>query len=86
MYKKLNIKSLVIIFAILLVLVIIVFYVDSKKGERTFRSNIVDIDTTKVTSIIIIQNQTGKNLLKFSGKVIYGKLNPGKKYLMLMKT
>lgn len=53
MYKKLNIKSLVIIFAVLLVLVIIVFYMDSKKGERTFRSNIVDIDTSKVSSIII---------------------------------
>ncbi|UCH13156.1 MAG: DUF4340 domain-containing protein [Bacteroidales bacterium] len=53
MYKKLNIKSLVIIFAVLLIIVIIVFYLDSKKGERTFRSNIVDIDTSKVTSIII---------------------------------
>ncbi len=53
MYKKLNIKSLSVIFAVLLVLVIIIFYIDSRKGERTFRSNIVDIDTSKVTSIII---------------------------------
>jgi len=53
MYKKLNIKSLIIIFAVLLILVILIFYIDSRKGERTFRSNIVDIDTSRVTSIII---------------------------------
>jgi len=53
MYKKLNIKSLLIIFAVLLILVLIVFYVDSRKGERTFRSNLVDIDTARVTSIVI---------------------------------
>jgi hypothetical protein len=53
MYKKINIKSLIIIFAVLLILAVIIFYMDSRKGERTFRSNIVDTDTSKVTSIVI---------------------------------
>lgn len=53
MFKKLNLKSLLIIFIILLILVLVIFYVDSKKGERSFRANIIDIDTSKVTSVVI---------------------------------
>jgi hypothetical protein len=53
MFKKLNLKSLLIIFIILLGLVLVIFYLDSKKGERSFRANIVDTDTSKVTSVII---------------------------------
>ncbi len=68
MYKKLNIKSLVIIFVVLLVIVIIVFYMDSKKGERTFRSNIVDIDTSKVTSIIIYPKSNRREPVEITRK------------------
>lgn len=52
MFKKINFKTLVGIFAILLALVVIMSVYDSKKGERTFKSDLATIDTANVTSII----------------------------------
>jgi len=81
MYKKLNIKSLIIIFAILLILVIIIFYMDSRKGERTFRSNIVDIDTSKVTSIIIYPKSYRDEPVKIQRKGYLWKIKSQQKLL-----
>ncbi len=53
MFKKLNIKTLAIIFVVLLGVVLLVDLLDRKKGERTFRKEIVEIDSAKVSSIII---------------------------------
>lgn len=79
MYKKLNIKSLSIIFAVLLILVIIIFYIDSKKGERTFRSNIVDIDTSKVTSILIYPKRSNLEAVEIQRKGSLWKVKSGQK-------
>ena len=51
MFNNVNNKKLILLFVVLLVIVGAVFLVDSKKGERTFRSEIFDLDTTMVTSI-----------------------------------
>ncbi|MBP7496676.1 MAG: DUF4340 domain-containing protein [Bacteroidales bacterium] len=51
MYKRLNTKVLFAVFAALLVIVIIVYFLEKKKGDKNFSSNIIVIDTTKITSI-----------------------------------
>jgi hypothetical protein len=79
MYKKLNIKLLSVIFAVLLILVIIIYYMDSKKGERTFRSNIVDIDTSKVTSIIIYPKRSREEPVEIQRKGNLWKIKTGQK-------
>ncbi len=79
MYKKLNIKSLSIIFSVLLILVLIIFYIDSRKGERTFRSNIVDIDTSKVTSIIIYPKADRQDPVEIQRKGNLWKIKSGQK-------
>ncbi len=53
MSKKLSIKVLVGIFAILLAFVIVSELVDMDSGERTFKSDIVQIDSSKITEVLI---------------------------------
>jgi len=56
MSKKKRSKSLLIAFVCLLVIVFILQMVDSSKGERSFKKEIVTLDTANVTSIIIQQH------------------------------
>lgn len=58
MFKKISSQKLLIIFVILLVLAAIFIYIDSTSEVRTFKKNIVDIDTAKVTSISIYPKST----------------------------
>ena len=53
MFRKLNYKKLIIIVAILLVIVVIVELINSGKGERSFKSDLVEIDTSKVSEIYL---------------------------------
>lgn len=53
MFKKVNIKWLMGLFVALLALVVILLLNDSKKGSRSFKSDLTDLDTSKVTQIII---------------------------------
>ncbi|MBN2215477.1 MAG: DUF4340 domain-containing protein [Bacteroidales bacterium] len=53
MYKKLNLKTLVVILVILIIAAMAVYLSDSKRGERSFRAQMVDADTSKVTRIVI---------------------------------
>ncbi len=53
MFNKLSNKSLLIIFAGLLVIVLFIFFSGTGKTERTFREELVDIDTASVTEIKI---------------------------------
>ncbi|MCL5029929.1 MAG: DUF4340 domain-containing protein [Bacteroidetes bacterium] len=53
MVNKLSIKSLGIVFLVLLLVVVAFIIYDSSHGERSFRSSLVSIDTAKVTSISI---------------------------------
>jgi Domain of unknown function (DUF4340) len=53
MFNKISSKTLTIIFVVLLVLAAIYIYHDSTHEDRTFKRDIVNIDTAKVTSISI---------------------------------
>ena len=53
MLNKFSNKRLTILFAILLVVVVVLYLPDSGKNERTFREELVDIDTTLVSEIVI---------------------------------
>jgi len=53
MINKLSTKTLIIIFVVLLAVVAIFIIYDSSHGERSFRSQLVSIDTAKVTSVKI---------------------------------
>lgn len=53
MYKKFNIATLVIVFAILLSLIVLVYIHRSVKGERTFSKEIIQTDTSDISAIII---------------------------------
>ncbi|MFW5780992.1 MAG: DUF4340 domain-containing protein [Bacteroidota bacterium] len=53
MFRKLNPKILLSGFAILLVIVVLVKLNQRKSGDRSFRSEIVEVDTSKVTQVVI---------------------------------
>lgn len=53
MFKKINIKTLIIIFAVLTALVVLNFMVQNKKGDRNFKQFVAKIDTSAVTGIEI---------------------------------
>jgi Domain of unknown function (DUF4340) len=76
MFNKLSTKSLIIIFAVLLVLVVAFVFLQPHHGESTFKSQLVDLDTSQVTSISIYPIATKHkevNLYK-SGNQWYVKL------------
>lgn len=53
MFNKNSNKTLWIIFAILLVAVILIFSTESTKKERSFRKDLVSVDTSSVSSIVL---------------------------------
>ncbi len=53
MSKKNSNFSLAVVFGALLVAVLVIYFTDLGKNERTFKSNIVDIDTSAVNEILI---------------------------------
>lgn len=68
MFSNKSNKNLGIILAILVVIVILMFATDGK-NERTFRENLVDIDTSKVSEISITSKAHGEvKLLKENDK------------------
>lgn len=53
MFNKNSNKNLWIIFAILLIAVILIFSTESTKNERSFKKDLVSIDTSAITSLSI---------------------------------
>ena len=51
MYRKINIKTLGITFGILLVLVVLVEMVDIRKGSRTFKKVLIEVNTDEITGL-----------------------------------
>lgn len=64
MFRKINNKILVIIFAALLVLVVFIELMDAKKGNRTFKNELVKVAAETVTSIEIYPKATNGNQIK----------------------
>jgi hypothetical protein len=53
MFKKLNSKTLIIVFGVLLLLVVLLKVVQHSKGDRNFNAKFFEVDTAKVSAIII---------------------------------
>ena len=66
MFRKINNKTLLIIFAILAVVVVAVYFYDQKTGERTFKSELFTVDSAAVTSITIYAKGTTGEFLKLN--------------------
>ena len=64
MSKKINIKSLLIVFAVLLVIVVLVAIRDSKKGDRSFKVDLIPLDSAQVTAITIYPRSYKDNTIK----------------------
>jgi Domain of unknown function (DUF4340) len=64
MFNKFSTKTLISLFVLLLLVVVIFIYVDSKHGERTFKTQLVDIDTSQVTSISLFPQATNHKEVK----------------------
>jgi hypothetical protein len=62
MFKKINIKTLVIVFALLLGILVVTELMESKKGERSFKDYILSFDKDKVTSVAISNPKGGQNV------------------------
>ena len=54
MFNKLNIKTLAIIFGVLVLIVALTQWLKSSGNDRNFRESLVEVDTAKITSITII--------------------------------
>ena len=53
MFKKLNIRTLYIVFAVTLAVVLISKFINSRKGERTFKTQLVSIDSAGIAAIYL---------------------------------
>lgn len=58
MFNKVSNKTLIMILGVLIVIAAIYIIVESSRGERTFKAELVNIDTTKVTAISIYPRAT----------------------------
>ena len=64
MFRKINNKILVTVFVVLLAIVVVVELMDSRKGNRTFKNDLVDVSADNVTSIEIYPKAINGKLLK----------------------
>jgi Domain of unknown function (DUF4340) len=58
MFNKVSNRSLIIVFVVLIVIAAIYMMIESSHGERSFKTDIVNIDTSKVTAISIYPRAT----------------------------
>ncbi len=64
MFRKINSKLLISVFVVLLAIVVIIELMDSRKGNRTFKSDLVEVNADDVTSIEIYPKAISGNLIK----------------------
>lgn len=69
MLKKLNTKTLVIIFTSLVVIIFITKIFDDKKGGRTFKEELVNIDTSFVNVVLVYPNSEQHKEIKLTKNV-----------------
>jgi len=65
MFNKNSNKTLWIVFAVMLIAVILIFTSESTKKERSFRKNIVSVDTSSITSFSIFPKSKKGEEVKF---------------------
>lgn len=67
MFKKVKMKQLAIVFILLLTIVAVIEFFDFNSGEKTFKSELVSIDSALISGIMIY-NKTDKNGIRLSRK------------------
>lgn len=81
MFRKINNKVLILIFAVLLVLVVFVQMMDTKKGGRTFINDLVNVTADEVTSIELYPKaNNGKRIKLYRENDSWKVESEGKKY------
>ncbi len=81
MFRKINSKILVSIFVVLLALVVLFELMDSRKGNRTFKSDLVQATVDNVTSIELFPKAVNGNLIKiYRENDVWKVESEGKKY------
>jgi hypothetical protein len=65
MYTKSKQRTLIILFVILAIIVAVLKFLDYQKGDRTFRSDILKIDTSAVSAIHIFPKSANFKDVKF---------------------
>lgn len=74
MYKKLNIKALVIILAALVALLAVFQLTDWFKNDRSFKENLVEADTANITTIEISSIKNGTSVVLYNKNGWYVKI------------
>ncbi len=64
MFRKINSKILISIFVVLLALVVLVELIDSRKGNRTFKNELVNVEAAEVTSVELYPKAVNGNLIR----------------------
>lgn len=64
MYRKINNKILVGILAVLLIVVVLIEFIDARKGNRTFRKTLVEVNVPEVTKIEIYPKVANGNVIR----------------------
>lgn len=64
MFRKINNKLLISVFVVLLALVVIVELMDFRKGNRTFKSDLVEVNAEDVTSIELYPKAVAGKLIR----------------------
>ncbi len=64
MFRKINSKILISIFVVLLALVVLVELIDSRKGNRTFKNELVNVEAAEVTSLELYPKAMNGNLIR----------------------
>jgi hypothetical protein len=64
MFRKINNKLLAIVFIALIALVVMFELIDSKKGNRTFKNNLVNVNVENITTIELYPKAANGNLIK----------------------
>ncbi len=59
MYRKINIKILAVIFIVLLVVTVVTEMVDLRKGNRTFKQELVTVNADEITSLEVYAKSAG---------------------------
>lgn len=86
MFNKNSNKNLWIVFAILFIAVILIFTTESTKNERSFRKELVSIDTSAITSFSIFpKSQNGKEVKFLKSDGIWNVSGESNKYFTVPK-
>jgi hypothetical protein len=64
MYRKTNIKTLAIVFGILLVLVVLVEMIDIRKGSRTFKKVLIEVNADEITGLELQPKAANGKIIK----------------------